>query len=136
MLLLSLHKEHADNIFSGRKTVELRKSFPDVSTGDRVYLYVASPVKAIMGYIVVKKVVRDNPANIWKRMGKKTAITKSQFDSYYQNKNEGSAVLVKHAEELSSHIPLNNLRESLPRFCPPQNYRFLRPSELEILGLS
>ena len=45
-LLLSIHQNHAENIFLGNKRVELRKTKPKIINGDRVFLYVSSPVKA------------------------------------------------------------------------------------------
>ena len=59
ILLLSIHPEHAKNIFDGIKTVELRRTRPRLSKCDQVLVYVSSPTKALVGAFEVKKVIED-----------------------------------------------------------------------------
>lgn len=50
-ILLSLKPEYAELIYSGKKSIEWRHTFPDkVFFCDRVYIYETAPVKKVTGY--------------------------------------------------------------------------------------
>lgn len=50
-IMLSLKPQYAELIYSEKKTVEWRHTFPDkVFFCDRVYIYETSPVKKVTGY--------------------------------------------------------------------------------------
>src|SRR6266851_9958504 len=58
-LLISIKPEYASAILEGRKTVELRRKFPeDVAFGSRLYIYSSSPIQAVVGIASVTRVDR------------------------------------------------------------------------------
>lgn len=87
-VIISIHHRHAENILSGKKTVELRKSLPRIMPG-KVYLY-DTKEKKIIGYFVPKHTerIRFFEANCWdihrgKPMWEFAAISKEEFCDYY-----------------------------------------------------
>ena len=58
-VLMSIRPQYASKILDGRKTVELRRKFPEVGAiGATVLIYSSSPVKAIVGTARIKKVAK------------------------------------------------------------------------------
>lgn len=51
-ILLSIHPEWAQKIYSSEKTVEWRKTFPKGYSGI-VFLYETAPVKKVTGFVIV-----------------------------------------------------------------------------------
>lgn len=49
-ILLSIHPEWAQKIYSGEKTVEYRKSIPKYNHDIMVYMYETSPVRKVTGF--------------------------------------------------------------------------------------
>jgi predicted transcriptional regulator len=54
-LLISIKPRYAEMIFSGVKTVELRRKEPRVGQGDRMVVYVSSPIMEVTGECTVAK---------------------------------------------------------------------------------
>ena len=50
-IILSIHPKWAAKIYSGEKTIEVRKSFPKQNV-NKVYIYETAPVKKITGFFV------------------------------------------------------------------------------------
>jgi predicted transcriptional regulator len=136
-LLISIHPTYARDIFVGRKRVELRKRAPRVGRGDDVLVYCTSPVKALVGKIRVEGVVRGRPPSLWRKMGKQTCLTRSQFNNYYDRRHTAYGILVGEALALPRSMSLSELRVRWPGFNPPQSYWYLdRDQEVKLLGHS
>lgn len=135
-LLLSIHPEYADKIFSGHKTVELRRIRPQVSNGDIVLVYKTSPRMALSGAFRVFGVLEHTPGYLWTKVGTQSGINRRDFDTYYSNASKGYGILIDEAWTFEEEIPLNELRQAIPGFQPPQGYRYLANEELELLGLT
>lgn len=56
-VILSIKPKWAELIYSGKKTIEWRKSFPKAKNIDKVLLYETAPVKAITGFFKFDKTV-------------------------------------------------------------------------------
>ncbi len=65
-VLLSIRPVHAEKIFQGIKTVELRRVCPQLLPGARVFVYVSAPVSAVVGYFVVGEVIQKAPHRLWR----------------------------------------------------------------------
>jgi len=66
-IIMSVRPEHAFDIMSGRKTVELRRRFPDtVPTGSLMLVYASSPEQRLIGAVVIEGVKRMTPAGLWR----------------------------------------------------------------------
>src|SRR2546426_10250110 len=94
-LLLSIRSRFADMIFSGKKTIELRRRRPRVASGDLVFVYVPTPVRALIGAFEVNRVVEQTPATLWENWGSQTGLSRSDFDRYFSGRKMGYGILVK-----------------------------------------
>ena len=61
--LMSIKPKWAKELYSGKKTVEFRKSSPSV--GSLVFLYESAPVKAVTGVFKVVAVLSSNASHVW-----------------------------------------------------------------------
>jgi predicted transcriptional regulator len=134
VLLLSIHEKYAAQIFEGRKTVELRKLKPRVGSGDLVVVYVTSPRKEIMGVLEVSKVVSYPPNVLWKLVKEQSGVTLNEFNNYFQNTALGFGIFVRKYDCFTEPLKLSNLREKWSNFQPPQGYKYLEESEIDILN--
>ncbi|MEJ7623784.1 MAG: ASCH domain-containing protein [Pyrinomonadaceae bacterium] len=130
-ILLSIQPIYAEKIFKGLKTVELRKSFPKMSEGQSVIIYVSTPVKAIVGGFNVSKIVTAPPDEIWKIAGDQACVSRDFFDEYYADANTGHAIFIGDVWKYESSLTLDSLRIIIHNFTPPQNFRYLCKSLTE-----
>lgn len=131
-LLLSLSPEYAAMIASGRKTVELRRRFPNVASGTEMWIYETLPTGAITGRARILDVHRGPPARLWREFGSMTGISRSAFDQYLAGCDEAAAVMVADHRPMNP-VPLPLLRKLMPGFVAPQYFRYLDARELSLL---
>jgi len=132
-LLLSVRPSFAKMILSGEKTIELRRTKPRLIGGDHVLLYESSPTMALVGLFEVDHVITGTPSSLWRRVRDKAGISKAIFDSYFCGATDGYGIVVRKVKSLSCSVPLETLRRIMPGFHPPQSYRYLDRSELDVL---
>ena len=125
ILLISIKPQFAERIFSGSKTIELRKTSPKVNEGDLILFYVTSPEKMIKGIGRVKGLIEDTPANLWSAYRDTAGIGKELYFDYYNNSNKAIGILLKDVVEFQKSVSLSDIRSSIPSFAPPQSYRYL-----------
>ncbi|NJO56799.1 MAG: ASCH domain-containing protein [Rhodospirillales bacterium] len=66
-IIISIRPEHARNIMAGRKTVELRRRFPEaLGAGGLMLIYASSPEQALVGAARIETVERMTPAGLWR----------------------------------------------------------------------
>ncbi len=134
-LLLSIHPEPANNIFEGIKTIELRRVRPRLSKGDRVFVYVSSPTKALVGTFEVECVIEDKPHKLWNKVKAYAAIPDKVFNEYYANAEKGYGIVINKVCQLKEAVTLDKLRKKLPNFHPPQGYRYLSDSDIQCITM-
>jgi predicted transcriptional regulator len=129
-LLLSIKPEYASAIMAGRKTVELRRKFPeDVAPGSRAYIYSSSPVQAVIGIATVDRVDRMPLDILWKKHGQASCIDRLTFNEYFVGQADGCAVVLKSVKALAHPIARDALKATLG-IVPPQSFMYL-PAEFE-----
>lgn len=134
-LLISIHPKYADKIFSGEKTVELRKVRPKVSSGDSVLVYASSPTMALVGGFEVDRIIETNPTALWSKVKKSAGLTKDEFSDYYNGSSNAYGIFIKKPWYFETPFALQNLRAKLDGFHPPQSYRYLSIDEAQLLGI-
>jgi predicted transcriptional regulator len=132
-LLLCLRPEFAEKVFEGKKRVELRRVRPKVTPDDWVLVYVSTPVKALIGAFRVRKVIEDNPDDLWDRVRKEAGITREEFDAYYEGAIKGFGIFLNDIRKLTNPVKLDHLREIWSDFRPPQCYRYMSSGEVELV---
>lgn len=127
ILVISIKPKYAEKIFSGIKTIELRKSIPQkVSKESSVLIYVTSPIFEIWGTCIIEEVVKEEISVFWSKFGSISGVTLNEFNEYYENKNVACGIKLKNIKKVSNnHLSLSRLREIIPGFSPPQTYKYL-----------
>jgi predicted transcriptional regulator len=124
-VLVSIRPIYASRILSGKKTVELRRRFPEVGViGGVALIYSSSPVQAIVGYAHIKRVLKLPIREIWAKHGESSCISKTEFDRYFSNLEIGFAVLLEGAKPLKRQVNLACLVDQFG-VVPPQSYRYV-----------
>lgn len=123
--LLSIHPKYADLILQGKKTVELRRGAPRITSGQVVIVYVTAPRMEIAGSFVVGNVVHGSPNALWRKYGKASYLSAAEFHKYFDGAEVGTAILVDRISRLERPITLSCIRSRLGAFQPPQRHMFL-----------
>ena len=129
-ILISLAPHHAENIFSGRKQVELRRRSMNVSPGTTVWIYVKLPVGSIIGRVKIVDIHESSPTTLWRRFGSVSGLSRREFFVYFKGVVAGVALVLESAQKLRSSVSLESLRELSGGFHPPQFYSLLTDQKL------
>lgn len=136
VLLLSIKPEYASKIFEGSKTVELRRVRPNVASGDRVMIYISSPVKALAGEFIVDKLVELPIDELWLLVKDQAGLNRKEFDSYYYGASVGYAMFLGQITKFDISVDMKVLQEIWEGFRPPQCYLYITQEKLSnVMGL-
>jgi predicted transcriptional regulator len=124
-ILISVENRHALSMLAGNKSVELRRKPLNISSGTRVWIYSKVPCGQIRALAVVDEVVADTPKNIWKLYGSQSAISKTEFNAYYDKSEIGYAMIFQKITPLAPILNLSSIREKISHFHPPQFFKRL-----------
>ena len=111
---------------SGNRTVRLK-------SGTTIWIYATQPVARIVAKAKIRTVFHGVPAEIWVRYGEKLCLEKPQFDLYIGNSSQITALVLWSVKEVKDLFSLENIREVVENFHPPQFYSYL-PSDNQLLG--
>ena len=133
-IIISIKPEHACNIMTGRKTVELRRRFPErLSAGGLMLIYASSPEQALVGAARIENVKRMTPAGLWRSFKERVCVPRDYFNAYFAGAEEGFGVVLGRAVRFDVPVPVSELRERFS-FSPPQSYRYVRGSLIGLLN--
>lgn len=135
-LLLSIRPRFAECIFAGTKTVELRRVRPRVNAGDRVLIYVSSPVMALVGGFEVESVLEHSPDWLWRKVGKESGLQRCEFLDYFDGAERAYAIQIARTWKCAVPSSLQELRKRVPGFSPPQSYWYLSVDLIAALCIS
>lgn len=127
---MSIKPRFASLIFSGVKTIELRRVCPKVSDGDLVIVYVSGPRMALLGAFLVGGIVKAKPSVLARDYAIRAGLPKDEILNYFAGKEEGYGILIKSAWEFPRAKELTHLRRMQVGFHPPQSYRYIDQHEL------
>lgn len=122
--IMSIKPEFYEKIKNGKKLVEYRKVAP--KGYNKIIFYVSAPIKKILGYIEIEKIITDTPENIWKKTQNIGGIEAEYFFDYSRNKKNISAIYIKSLIQFKAPLILKE-------FTPPQNYLFRTDEEFSNL---
>jgi predicted transcriptional regulator len=130
-IILSIRPTHAAKIFSGLKKVELRRIRPqNLGNGTLALIYVTSPVRCLVGAFQVTRVIEKPLADLWRIVQKKAGLSYSEFKQYYGGVSTGTAIFFQKVWSFSEPLSLEDLRNELLTFLPPQAFRYVKSNEL------
>lgn len=118
-IILSIHPRHIDKILSGEKLYEYRKHIPlEIRY---VVVYATAPIKKIVAFIEIDKIIKDTPEIVWKKTKKHAGISEDYFLRYFKDKQIAYAIKVKKVVKLKAPVPLIRLNYN----CAPQSYVYV-----------
>lgn len=122
-VLLSIKPEFGEQILSGEKRYEFRKTgFRDPDLVDTVIMYASAPVQKIIGCFTIGDVVESSPNLLWERFGSESGIDEERFKEYFAEKDTGYAIHVNQPRRFSTPIdPWTHIEE----FRPPVSFEYV-----------
>lgn len=118
-VLLSIKPEFVEKIFAGTKKYEFRKSLFRRSDVKYVVIYASSPVKRVVGEFEIDDILSDDVNSLWERTKKHSGITKTFYNSYFQNKKTANAIQIGHLikYEVTKSLSDYNIHQAPQSFC-------------------
>ncbi|MCH2451431.1 MAG: ASCH domain-containing protein [Gracilimonas sp.] len=123
-LFISVKPEFSHKIFNGEKTIELRKSSPNVNIGSTVVVYSTNPDKLIIGYCKVEEIIKTTPRIMWDKYASDLGIEKNDFDDYFESTEVAIGIKLGSVSKLKESITLQSIKEIYPAFHPPQTFKY------------
>lgn len=123
-LFISVKPEFVEKIFNGSKTIELRKSAPNIDKDSLVIIYCTSPVMSVIGTCKIKEIISNKPAKLWSDYSAKMGIDRKRYFEYYTDKSIAIGIVLKDIRKIKEEIPLSKLRLKFKNFHPPQTFRY------------
>lgn len=127
-VLLSLRPRFADAILANNKTIELRRTRPNVADGATLVLYSTSPVRAVVGRARLACIDEAPPHELWPRVADRSGVSRSEYDAYFENAATAFALHLEQASALATPVPLSELRDE-HGLAPAQSFRYLEPTQ-------
>ena len=128
-LFISVKPEFADKLLSKEKSIELRKIKPNVKEGDYIVIYASSPVKCVVGFGIIKRIITTTPSEMWSEYSDLLGIDRIRYDEYYNNRSKAIGIELVSIKP-SLPIRLQNLRDLFSGFHPPQVYRYVTNEQI------
>ena len=117
-ITLSIHPKHAENIYSGRKKFEFRRSVPNnLRAGDWVWLYETSPVQLVTGYFVCDGFITCGIDEMISVTWRSAVVQPDELRAYFDGKKLCHAMKIIEAKKIPK--PFSPCWKN-----PPQNFRY------------
>lgn len=120
--LISIRPLFSEAIFNGSKTVELRRRRLHASVGDVLFVYETAPIMSIRGVVRVKRVETRSVSKLWREIGLKAAIGRSDYLRYFADEERASAIYLTSPVEFVAPLSLSTIRQKSPLFHPPRTW--------------
>lgn len=96
-VLLSIKPEFAYKIFDGTKKYEFRKSIFKRTDVRKIIVYASAPIKKVIGEFTIEDILNDEVDLIWEQTYQHSGITRSFYQSYFENKEKAYAIKIGQA---------------------------------------
>lgn len=131
ILIISVKPRFADLILTGEKTYELRRIKPNIKKNDRILLYVTAPRKELIATLSIENVYEEKIYPLYKLVKGKCGLNKTEFMTYFRDKDKGYAIKIKKVFRLSNPINWEELQRI--DFHPPQLYQYAKEDLLNLV---
>jgi predicted transcriptional regulator len=129
--LLAIQPKYSDAIFAGKKYVEFRKrGFKQPVK--LIVVYTSSPIKKIIGYFTIERIVQKNPKALWQEFGGVGSISEQDYFNYFRGKTKAFGIVIKKVETFKKPISLKRLGRNV---VPPQSFRYITQTAFKNLGI-
>lgn len=118
--ILSIKPVFVEKIKTGEKKYEYRRKIfkRDV---DSIIVYVSSPIKKVVGELIVEDVLNDEIYALWENTRKNSGIDEEFFFKYFDKLDKGYAIKIKEFVIYDKPKKLEDFGLSYP----PQAYVYL-----------
>lgn len=123
-VLISIRPEFVVAIAEGRKTVELRRSFPLLEAGTLLVIYSTLPVGAVVGFAPIRAVHTGSVDAMWRKHGLKAALDRKRYQDYFSSRTRAFAIELGPYSQIDP-VPLSDIPTVLPGIQVPQSWRYL-----------
>ncbi|MBQ8142863.1 MAG: ASCH domain-containing protein [Bacilli bacterium] len=120
-IIVSIHPEHVKNIINGTKKFEYRTKVAK-SDVKKIIIYETAPIKKVVAEAEIIEVLMMKPEELWEETKEQSGISKSFFDSYFENRD------VAYAYKLGE-VKVYEQPKTLEEFglrCAPQSFAYVR----------
>jgi predicted transcriptional regulator len=114
-VVISIKPKYVRQILTGAKTYEYRKTVPKQKF-NRIYIYESAPIKKIVAWFTVKKIMKAIPADLWKSTFEQSGLEKAEFDNYFRDKEYAYALQIDEMHILEK--PVNAEETVTPVLVP------------------
>ena len=131
-IFISIKPKYAAAIYTGAKTIELRKRVPNVPIGTPCLIYETSPVCQVTGWFIYSGAYRFRPDNITWSLLSHAQVSNNALHSYYSGRQFGYAWVIDKPTIFLGPITLDDLCVSRA----PQSYQFIEllPDTIKFLN--
>lgn len=133
LTLLSIRPQHVSAILTGTKTVELRRTRPQVNVGQPIAIYATAPLSAVVATCTVALVEVMEPESLKLTAFRAAAVSEAEYDTYFHGAARAVAIHLENVVLLSNPLTLSDLRGRHKSFQPPQSWHFL--DEIKLMRL-
>lgn len=131
-VLLSVKPRFAHPLLLGTKTAEVRRRFPFLSSGTKVFVYSSSPDRAVIGTFILTDVTRVDASEVWGQHAHALLIGENELAAYLDGTTKAAIVGASHPAAWGQPLPLQGLRTDVG-VEPPQSYRYLTAEQVQVL---
>ncbi len=131
-VLLSIKPQYVNSIIKGEKQFEFRKKIFKSPMVERVYIYASAPIKKIVGYFELKKIINGSPIEVWEKCSQYGGIEEKDFFEYYKGKDKAYSLQIDNLAIFNKPICPYTLFE---KFTPPQSFMYFNHNIEEICSI-
>ena len=122
-ILMSIKPEFVTKILTRTKTFEFKKKVWKNKEICKVYMYASLPIGQVLGYFIVRKVLKGTPEALWQHCQDSAGISKRKFFQYYKGRELGYAIAIKSVYMFET----GQKPQIFPEFKKaPQNFMYIQ----------
>ena len=119
-IIISINPEHVENIINGTKKFEYRTKAAK-SDVKKIIIYETAPIKKVVAEAEIIEVLMMKPEDLWEETKEKSGISKSFFDSYFENREVAYAYRLGKVKVYKESKTL----EDFGLRCAPQSFAYV-----------
>lgn len=133
-VVMAIKPKFSKQILDGEKMAELRRSNVRFPPGRSLALvYESSPTQAITGGFSVGEILRLPLDRLWEEVESLVPSDRSRFDTYFEGKEEGTAILIEDTFELPDPLDPRSMGNGQTLFTIPQQYTYVDQEAVSLL---
>ena len=124
-VLIAIRLEWAYQILSGNKRWEYRRISLKDGTGGRLLLYASGNMHAIVGEATIERIINEPVELLIEHTIKEVPETADDLRKSFAGRTTGCAIKLKYPIKYNVPITLQDIRNEIPGFMPPQGFYYV-----------